>query len=60
MGRGDRILQGEFGFADASHALNGGDSEAIVLLELGVELVQFIGASNKFDNTTAGQVLWRI
>ena len=49
------ILQSQLGFADAAHALEGGDGQAIGWVQLLVEGVEV--ATDEGDGTTAGEVV---
>ena len=51
------ILQGQLGFANAPHAAQGGNGDAIRLMELGVQGGQILFAAHKLDRATAGQVM---
>jgi hypothetical protein len=48
-------LEGEFGFADAAHALEGGDGQAIGWVQLLVQGIEV--ATDEGDGTAAGEVV---
>ena len=50
------ILQGQFAFANATHARNGGDGNGLVGLQLVVQLIEFISATDEGSGDVARQV----
>jgi hypothetical protein len=51
------ILQRQLGFANAPHAAQGGDGQAITLVKLGMDVCQLGFATDKLHRATAGQVV---